>query len=215
MMAIRLLPGLRGLQTAAWGLLVPLLLAGCADLLLSEREQQRLEQVASTPPPAGQPAFHVIGLYRGLPPPWHEPNACATLTDPDCQRQLQHRIVHTVDLRVSDRQHPLILGLSAYDRTHWRLSMAPGVEIERIILSGRYPQSLSGVPSEVAVEVYQGGGADCPDAGTQGDCAGAGFWNTQAPARRYQELVAQPPTSFTGAQEKGWIEIGPDRVGVH
>lgn len=193
-------------------LLVLFVASGCADLGLSQQQESRLQVVAAESPPAGEPAFHVVGLYRGLPPPWLKGDSCAALSDPECQMLIQHQVVHTVDVRVTDERHPVILGLSAYERTHWRIKTAPGAEIKRVILSGKHPQTLSGVGPGVPVEVYVEEGEPCP----LEQCAetGPGFWDYQAPAERYRELVGQPPTSFLGAQEEGWIEIGPDRAGV-
>lgn len=201
------------MQAVFVALLMAFLMPGCAELRLSGQQQQQLQEVAAEAPSAGEPAFHVIGLYRGLPPPWYSGASCGALSDPECQQKIQDRLVHEVEIRVTDTRHPLILGISAHERTHWRIETVPGVEIRRVILSGRHPQSLSGVAPEVPVEVYIAEGDGCPLA----ECArtGPGFWDYQAPAQRYDELVDQPPTSFQGAQEEGWIEIGPDRAGVY
>lgn len=190
-----------------------MLLSACADLRLSSEQEQQLQRVAKESPPAGEPVFHVIGLYRGLAPPWYKDGDCAGLSDPQCQMVIQDRVIHGVDVRITDIQHPITLGLSAYERTRWRIQTVPGVEIERIILSGHSPQYLTGVGPQVSVEYYVEEEADCPVE----RCVetGPGFYGYQAPALRYEELVSQPPTSFIGAQEEGWIEIGPNQVGVH
>lgn len=190
-----------------------MLLSGCAGFGLSPEQAQQLQRVATEMPPEGEPVFHVIGLYRGLPPPWHQEDECWRISEPECQRILQHQVEHDVRVSISDSRHPVILGLSAYERTHWRLSLAPGVEVRRVILSGRYPQDLSGIDAQVPVEYYVDGDASCPVS----RCVetGPGFYDFQAPAVAYRSLVDQSPTSFTGAQEQGWIRIGPDWVGVN
>lgn len=190
-----------------------MLLSGCVSFGLSPEQEQQLQQVATERPPEGEPVFHVIGLYRGLPPPWNRGDECWRITEPECQRILQHQVEHDVRISISDSRHPIILGLSAYERTHWRLSLAPGVEVRRVILSGRYPQDLSGIDPEVTVEYYVDEDGACPVS----RCleTGPGFYDFQAPAAAYKSLVDQPPTSYTGAQEQGWIRIGPDWVGIN
>lgn len=201
-------------------LLIPIVLSGCsiAGLApgLSPAQQAQLQRVATALPPPGEPVFHVIGLYRGWPPPGMSlgnMGFCKRLADPECQRILQHQVEHDVRVRVTDTQHPVILGLSAYERTHWHLDLAPGVELQRVIVSGQYPQRLTGAGASAAVvDVYINEVPFCQ----AGECTRAkGFYDFQAPAQRYQVLVDQAPTSFLGAQEKGWVEIGPDRVGIY
>lgn len=117
---------------------------------------------------------HVIGVYSGkrvnnstyedrkveLGARCHEDlDRCAR----DYER-LNTQFPTRVDVNVTRTGKPLTLVLSAYEATKWRIKMAKGVKIKRIILSGYQPQSLRKNDSLRGVRVektaYESGDAD-------------------------------------------------------
>ena len=74
------------------------------------------------------PALHVIGIY--------EPRA------------------KEVVVNVTDDTKPIVLALTAYDRTVWKLNLKDGVKLQRIILAGYHAQSVIGLPSSTPIEVF-------------------------------------------------------------
>lgn len=117
---------------------------GCALFDLTQEQLRQRDRVSTEPPPAGTMAFHVIGVCQGRPPPGSRGD-CLSITEPECQQMLLHQVEHRVDVRVADTGHNLVLGLSAHEKTHWHLNLEPGATLDRVILSGVYPQRISGV----------------------------------------------------------------------
>lgn len=60
----------------------------------------------------------------------------------------------TVEVIVSETGHPLVLSLMAVLPTHWRLVFEGAVELEAVILSGKHPQRISGLPANTHLEVH-------------------------------------------------------------
>lgn len=58
------------------------------------------------------------------------------------QRQLESLFPTRVDVTVTRTGEPMTLVLTAYEATKWRLKIAPGVIIKKIILNGNHEQSL-------------------------------------------------------------------------
>lgn len=60
----------------------------------------------------------------------------------------------TVEIKVSDMGKPVLLVLSAYEPSNWDIAIDTGVQLEGVILSGLYPQTIQGVPGNVKVVNY-------------------------------------------------------------
>jgi Curli production assembly/transport component CsgG len=83
---------------------------------------------AATSSPEGNVELHVIDVYEGIP---HESGV--------------------IDIYVTTKNKPLVLYFGAYQPVKWNLITEPGVQIERIILSGYHPQTVAGAPTDVPI----------------------------------------------------------------
>ena len=167
-------------------------------------------------PATGEPRFHVVGVYRGDAPldvPGSlEYDGCFNFFDPDCMPTFMHQTVYTVDVLLTDKGGPVTLGLSAYDRTEWHLRLAPGVDLKRVILSGRYPQTITGIPAGIEVDIHTDVASDCTFCRTlPGDFRYFDLFNYRQPAALYAHFVTIPVTSFQGAFQLGDFTVPPHR----
>jgi hypothetical protein len=64
---------------------------------------------------------------------------------------------------VNHPQKPVVLILSAYDPTWWKVSLTPGTKLNGVILSGYHTQAVTGISRDVPLinAVYEGKGS-CP-----------------------------------------------------
>jgi hypothetical protein len=95
---------------------------------------------------------HLIGTYSGKRVDSSEYYRLSTLLiseqsmEPHEQqkklRELEARFPSRVDVHVTRTGAPLTLVLTAYETTKWRIKLADGVTIKKIILSGYHDQSL-------------------------------------------------------------------------
>ncbi|MEX2185618.1 MAG: HEAT repeat domain-containing protein [Pirellulales bacterium] len=60
----------------------------------------------------------------------------------------QHCTVH-----VTDTSHPIVLALMAYQPTKWTVTADPGVNLQRVIVSGYHRQTLASAPAGVPTDV--------------------------------------------------------------
>lgn len=77
---------------------------------------------------AESPELHVIDVYEGIP---HESGL--------------------IDVYITTSNKPLVLYFGAYQPVNWNLIIESNVRIERIILSGYHPQTVTGVPPHVPI----------------------------------------------------------------
>lgn len=176
-------------------------LSGCAAGPGTVKEQ------LINPPRAGQPIVHIVALSKGEPVP--NPlisdygGICMDLQDPACRATLPQNRQFSVNVRVTDKSAPLILGLAGFYRIHWRLQVAPGVRIERVVLVGYYPQQLSGVPKGVRVETSSFGRSFCW-ACFRGHTR---FYDLHKPAPIFADLIEAPVNTFQSAFQSGNVTI--------
>jgi hypothetical protein len=148
-------------------------LAGCCGV-----EPTTITQRPPPPVPvktSSSAALHVIGVYQGALPegadkrPWwaqcqamkEASGNSAPLSPTACQPFIHTGLEQrTVTVNVSDDSSPVILGLMAYEPVSWQINTAPGVVIERVILSGYYPQRITGT-GEAQVDVYSYNNSPC------------------------------------------------------
>lgn len=88
--------------------------------------------------PDASEELHVIGVYEAQ-------------GNPGFRDQPQG----TVTVNVAPRAKPIVLALSAYESILWRLNVAPGAQVARVILHGYAPQLVEGAPSGTQI-VYRG-----------------------------------------------------------
>lgn len=164
--------------------------------------------------PPGRTIFHVIGVYRGEPPFWEpagfQTEHCMRLFDPDCRDAWLGLHEYEVEITITDTRGPLILGLSAWDRTRWFLDVKEGVRIERIILSGIRAQFIEGVPEGTLLDVHTRLLSPCRDCSQSPD----GFFDYRRPHPRYATQVGQPVDSFQGAFQRRWFRLNEGTWGV-
>lgn len=81
---------------------------------------------------------HAVGVYEGTIP-----------VDPE--RPMGEHPLGTVDVTVAVRERPIILVLTAHNPVHWRIGVAPGVQLMQVLTQGYYAPLASGVPQNVPV----------------------------------------------------------------
>ncbi|WP_097459577.1 hypothetical protein [Mangrovitalea sediminis] len=186
----------------------------CLTLLLTACAWQPVVDVYRQPAP-GEPRFYVVSVFRGVPTPEekirYDFDYCNwNPRDPDCMSILMHQVTYVVDVQVKDTAGPLTLGLSAYDRTLWRLHVAPGVDLKRVILSGRYPQTIEGVPATTQVDLKTSARSECKRCTElPGDYSYLKLFDYRRPAALYDWTVPLPVTAFQGRFEGGSFTIPP------
>ncbi|HWQ95062.1 MAG TPA: hypothetical protein VN418_06160 [Gammaproteobacteria bacterium] len=74
------------------------------------------------------PALHVIGIYEAR--------------------------AKEVVVNITDDTRPVVLALTAYDKTLWKVNLKDGVKLKRIILAGYHSQHVTGLPPNTPIEVY-------------------------------------------------------------
>lgn len=190
------------------------LLLYCLTLLLSACAWGPVVDVYSHPSP-GEGRFYVVGVFRGEPTAEqkirYDFDHCTWFPrDPDCQMIQLHEITYVVDVDVKDTGGPVTLGLSAYDRTLWRLHLAPGVDLKRVILSGRYPQSIEGAPASTQVDLKTSVPSHCDRCNVlSGDYGYRQLFGYQQPAAIYRWVAPMPVNAFQGRFEGGTFTLPP------
>lgn len=113
------------------------------------------------------PELHVIGVYEGTDPsddgrPWQ--SKCGELSSISCHQTMTKRkreIGGVVIVNVSITDRPIVLALSAYDKTKWIIKADKSVVIKKVILSGYHAQSIEGVSDHTSIEVYTYDSSPC------------------------------------------------------
>ncbi|WP_413167321.1 hypothetical protein ACL6C3_11585 [Capilliphycus salinus ALCB114379] len=91
---------------------------------------------AFVPPTSGDKELHLVGVYESHP--HHSGN---------------NHPMGEAQVRVTRQGKPMILALSSYEPVNWKIDIAPGVKIEKIIVNGYHDQKVTGV-SGVPIEEY-------------------------------------------------------------
>ena len=81
---------------------------------------------------------HAVGVYEGTVPA-------------DGGASLGGHRLGIVDVTVAVRDRPVVLVLTAYEPVHWRIGVAPGVQLMKVFAWGYYAPLLSGVPENVPI----------------------------------------------------------------
>jgi predicted RNase H-like HicB family nuclease len=112
---------------------------------------------------ATTPALHVIGVYEAQTPPgiddrpwWakcvddEKSKKSGAVRTPlsiessiEChQKHARKHAEGEIVISVSDDSRPIVLALTAYDRTHWRVSLKEGARLTKVILAGYHSQRV-------------------------------------------------------------------------
>ncbi len=83
-----------------------------------------------------QQELHLIGIYEA-----------------DSNHHFGKHPTGIAQVKITRQDKPMILVLSSYEPVKWHLQLAPGVQIEKIILNGYHDQQIAGV-SGIPVEEY-------------------------------------------------------------
>jgi hypothetical protein len=110
-----------------------------ADDLAKRAQRVRDEWAGKPDPDATDPELHVIGVYEG--------------TFPDGPRRYG-----VAAARVEDTQRPIILALCAFRAVRWKLEIADGVKIQKIILAGIKDQVIETPPAGIEIEKHTSDG---------------------------------------------------------
>lgn len=127
---------------------------------------------AATSSPKVGTELHVIDVYEGIP---HESGV--------------------IDVYVTIKNKPLVLYFGAYQPVKWNLVTESAVQIERIVLSGYYPQTVTGAPADVPILTlpyragYSSTGISKPTS-LQGGYKGSTFYIGGMPAREAPAVEA-------------------------
>ena len=168
------------------------------------------------------PALHVIGVYEGQTPPggddspwWakcnddqknRHPRAVPIPPSIECRKKYAGKHVEKeIVVNVSDNSQPIVLALTAYDRTHWKVFLKGGVKLTKVILAGYHSQRVSGVPRETPIETYTYDPSPC-DRCWQG---AKYFYSYKSPPRQLKEITGLEVTSFQGRYKGTEFSIFP------
>jgi len=171
---------------------------------------------------AGTPALHVIGVYEGQTPsgiddrPWWArcsddqkdgpPGAVPALPSSEClQKNAGIHSEKEIVVNVSDDSRPIVLALTAYDRTLWKVSLKRGVKLTKVILAGYHSQRVSGIPPETPVETYTHDPSPCERCRQGAEY----FYSYQGPPGQLKEITGLEVTSFQGRYKGAEFSIFP------
>ena len=111
-----------------------------------------------------------------------------------------------IDVRVHRAAAPMTVVLSAYSPVTWRLDVAPGARLRRIILNGYEPQRVEGAPEDAEVIDLSGQGRYLSACAYRwpGDDQGC---DTQRLVRGLEDLLDMPVTSFQGCYNASEADV--------
>lgn len=164
---------------------------------------------------ATTPALHVIGVYEGQVPsgiddrPWwakcsddqKEKQTIKGPQPPSIECHQKYAGKHTekeVVVNINDNSSPIVLALTAYDRTNWKVSLREKVKLIKVILAGYHSQRVSGIPAETPIEVYTHDPSPCERCWQGSEY----FYSYKSPPKQLKKITGLEITSFQG-QYKG------------
>ena len=86
----------------------------------------------------GEPELHHVGVYEGMLPG-------------NAKRGFQQHPEGIVEVTLDYTGGPIILALSAYEPVLWKVKLAEGVDLRRVVLAGS-KQRVEGLPDRVKVQ---------------------------------------------------------------
>lgn len=168
------------------------------------------------------PALHVIGVYEGQTPPGVDDRPWwAKCNDGQKDKQLdavpmrqsiechqKYAGIHAekeITVNISDNSRPIVLALTAYDRTLWKVFLKRGVILKKVILAGYHSQRVSGIPPKVPIEVYAYDPSPC-DTCWQGENY---FYSYKNPPEQLKSITGLEVSSFQGRYKGTEFSIFP------
>jgi hypothetical protein len=167
------------------------------------------------------PALHVIGVYEGQTPPggddrpwWAKCNDDKSESRPsvtpspsvECHRKYAGiQTEKEVAVSVNDDSRPIVLALTAYDKTYWKVSVKEGVNLKKVILGGYHSQRVSGIPAATPIETYTYDPSPCERC-WQG---AKYFYSYEKPPQQLKEITGLEVTSFQGRYKGSDFAIFP------
>ena len=154
---------------------------------------------------ATTPALHVIGVYEGQTPagtddrPWwtHHSNPPSSTAENYQEKE--------ITVKISDDTKPIILALTAYDKTLWKVSLKEGVKLIKVILAGYHSQRVTGIPPETPIEAYTHIPSPCEQCWQSGEY----FYSYKKPPEQLKEITGLDATSFQGRYKGSEFSIFP------
>jgi hypothetical protein len=100
-----------------------------------------------------------------------------------------------VTVNVSRGEKPIILAVSAYEKTNWKIIPQENVVIEKVILSGYHQQTVEGIKQGTPIEVYTYDSSPCENC-----YQGQGyFYSYEFPPRdKLKQITGLEITSWQG-----------------
>lgn len=192
-----------------------------AQLDIKEKDYQALKVLYAQSTNA-TPALHVIGVYEGKTLPGGDDRAWWAKCDEhpgaknsddasrmarlECHRKYAgNQLEKEVLVDISDTTRPIILALTAYDKTNWKVKLSPGVEIKKVILAGYHTQRVSGVSEGTPIETFTSDPSPCQRC-IQG---GRHFYSYESPPMELREITGLEVTSFQGRYKGESFSIFP------
>lgn len=172
---------------------------------------------------ATAPALHVIGVYAG-PSPFlitdeHRSSMCAgaaqqnqTTAAPEsptveCRQKAGDKHKEKIILvNIRDDRRPIILALTAYERTLWKVCPEKGVTIKKVILGGYHSQRVCGIHAETPVETYTYDPSPCARCWQGAKYFYADDYDVSSELR---EITGLEPTSFQFQRQGTEFSIFP------
>lgn len=156
------------------------------------RKQTVPELVNSCPPPLTVPSRTNMTVLQG--PPILSENANTALLHAIGVYQARN---DEITVNVTDNRRPLILALSAYRKTLWKIKLAQGVRVDGVILSGYHTQRLTGIPANIPIQTYTYEPSPCERCRP-----GNGFfYSYTTPHEKLREITGLDITLFQGQYE--------------
>jgi len=129
------------------------------------------------------PALHVIGIYEARS--------------------------KEVTVNITDNTRPVVLALTAYNKTLWKVNLKEGVKLKRIILAGYHSQHVIGLPPNTPIEVYTYDPSPC-ELCWQGPSIIHSYENSyQEPAVELEKITDLEVTSYQGGYQGAEFSIFP------
>jgi len=173
------------------------------------------------------PALHVIGVHEGRIPPSAvamfakkcqntqkstpanmappSPNN-AVLSDKCGRLRADIGSNREVVVNVTDDTRPIVLALTAYNKTSWKVSLKKGVTLTKVILGGYHSQQVSGIPPKTPIEVYTYEPSPCKQCWQ----SSKNFYSYEKPPVELKEITGLEVTSFQGRYSGSEFSIFPE-----
>lgn len=182
------------------------MLTACSKTVHTESSARSVQPTQSNT--ESDAVLHVIGVYQGVLPasadkrPWWaqcqaEKRAAgdhAPIKPNECNEFLhQARENRSVIVNVSDDSSPIVLGLMSYEPVTWKIELAPGVNLRKVILAGYHQQRIDGVAG-TQIDVYTHERSECERCVQKGDY----FYSYQHVPAEMEAAAGLKAKSFQG-----------------